>query len=82
MSDKMPTAEEFSKKHNSGIKTHEEMALGYIEFAKLHVEEALKTAAETGYVRYCDHPTGAHCDCPPYVDKESILTAYPLDLIK
>lgn len=47
-----------------------------IEFAKLHVEAALKEAsenAETKYVKYTENDYT--------VDKESILNAYPLTKI-
>ena len=48
-----------------------------IEFAKLHVEAALKEAsenAETKWVKYTDHDYE--------IDKDSILNAYPLENIK
>ena len=43
-----------------------------IEFAKLHVEAALKEASENA--------CGAHCT--DYIDKDSILNSYSLDNIK
>jgi hypothetical protein len=43
-----------------------------IEFAKLHVEAALKEASENAM--------GLHCT--DYIDKESILNSYPLTNIK
>ena len=43
-----------------------------IEFAKMHVEEALKQASEKSFVEYIE----------VYTIKDSILNAYPLDLIK
>ena len=48
-----------------------------IEFAKLHVEEALKKASEDADVIYRGHCFGDYI-----VDKESILNAYQLENIK
>ncbi len=46
------------------------------EFAKYHVEEALKQALE-------DSPTGSSTDIPSYEDMEdAILNSYPLENIK
>ena len=46
------------------------------EFAKYHVEEALKQALE-------DSPTGSSTDIPSYEDmKDAILNSYPLENIK
>ena len=76
------TAEKFlkSKKYPS-FNNAGGIGIGYchqamIEFAKFHVESALKAAA-----------SDAHTKDVPYtddveVDKESILTAYPLENIK
>ena len=47
-----------------------------IEFAKLHVEAALKNASEKA-----DTQT-IHCTHIQVVDKNSILNSYPLDKIK
>lgn len=46
-----------------------------IEFAKRHVQEALKQASEK--VKIQDKPFMS-----PHVDKDSIINAYPLDNIK
>ena len=43
-----------------------------IEFAKIHVQAALKEASENAM--------GAHCT--DYIDKDSILNSYSLDNIK
>jgi hypothetical protein len=57
-------------------KKHTEMVM--IEFAKLHVEQALKAAAEN-----VELYEGMHYGTISYeVDEQSILNAYPLDLIK
>ena len=46
------------------------------EFAKYHVEKALKQALE-------DSPTGSSTDIPSYEDmKDAILNSYPLENIK
>ena len=53
-----------------------EIKYAMIEFAKLHVEAALKAALE-------DAPYGSSTDTVSYKDmKDSILKAYPLDNIK
>ena len=47
-----------------------------IEFAKMHVQEALKQALENS-------PTGSSTDIPSYEDMEdAILNSYPLENIK
>ena len=49
-----------------------------IEFAKLHVETALKEASEKATAGH-SYPW-THSE--PYVNEDSILNAYPLDNIK
>jgi hypothetical protein len=49
------------------------------EFAKLHVEAALKEASEQATASNKAKFKG---DCNPQVDKDSILNAYPLTNIK
>ena len=71
----MITIEEFlNKKHIVGMT--ELIAPIMIEFAQLHVEQALRQASEKAQTE-CDEggETG-------FVDKNSILNAYPLDNIK
>jgi len=59
-----------------------ENQLGYdiktamVEFAKLHVEAALKAASENVYVELDEH------NMEHIVNKESILNSYSLDNIK
>ena len=62
-----------------------------IEFAKMHVEEALKQASEKSFVEYIDLETNEKFDYTDVlvddnisadVNKDSILNAYSLDLIK
>jgi hypothetical protein len=50
-----------------------------IEFAKLHVTAALKAASEHASIIEYDSPFGG---TNYLISEESILTAYPLDLIK
>jgi len=54
-----------------------------IEFAKLHVEAALKSAIENATIDDIGSPNGdgewMYCGI---VDKDSILNSYPLDNIK
>lgn len=79
---KIPTAEEFVKEFRKtdpiALAESIEHWIGQhcIEFAKLHVEAALKAASEKGevYVEECmGQRTGA-----TWVDEESILNSYPL----
>ena len=55
-----------------------------IEFAKLHVQRALKAADEKATVTPIDHEEISKGSFQPIwgVDSESILTAYPLENIK
>ena len=72
---KIPTAEETYTKITGCVINHKDIKKAMIEFAKLHVEAALKEASEKaewkGYtlaaVEICDY---------------SILDAYPLENIK
>ncbi len=81
---KIPTAEEVMQKH---IDPHDclraskcyEMTLDAMkEFAKLHVEAALKAACETKILGY--HGSGMYKRYE--ADRDSILNAYPLTNIK
>ena len=65
----IPTAEEFCNDMRYVTYSLDEKL---ITFAKMHVEEALKQASEQVYVSdtvFCE------------IDRDSILNAYPLDLI-
>ena len=68
---KIPTAEEFYDKSK-----HDSILDIMIDFAKLHVEQALKEASEKA-----DTQT-IHCTHIQIVDKNSILNSYPLENIK
>lgn len=77
----IPTAEEFSKNYSRlrsamALKDLSDFA---IEFAKLHVEAALKEASKNAECYLAGRPG----DYQSYVVKsESILKAYPLENIK
>jgi hypothetical protein len=52
-----------------------------IEFAKLHVEAALKEASKKAQIKYeYSGNVGEYCD--EFVDVNSILNSYPLENIK
>ena len=79
----LPTADEFFDSANIGISSNTEymyckkdVVKKAIEFAKMHVEAALKEASEKATV-YADE--GGYSE---FVDEQSILNAYPLDNIK
>lgn len=75
---KLPTAREFLKQELPHrfitILVKEEIYQAIIEFAKLHVQEALTQASENVIIKHI-----GHCR---FIEKESILTAYNLDEIK
>ena len=80
MENKIPTAEEFLKKKqpNGIIQPHSDYWEAMIEFAKLHVEMALREASDTkisGVYSETKYKRGDN-------DKNSILNAYPLTNIK
>lgn len=74
---KIPTAEEILNKHLVP-------ANAMIEFAKLHVEAALKEASEKATVTPIDHEEISEGSFKPIwgVDDDSILNSYPLEEIK
>lgn len=74
---KIPTAEEFVQTHPIYFPSYTTGAYeGLIEFAKLHVQAALKAAAE----QYRSDEL-LESDNPDYLE-QSILNAYPLNNIK
>jgi hypothetical protein len=77
--EKIPTAEEFLKRDKSGIFNEVDMAQALIEFAKLHVEAALKLITTEATVETINKysPEEQHI-----VNQDSILNAYPLENIK
>jgi hypothetical protein len=94
----IPTAEEFFLNNYFGdsisqedkklwLETNEQAQESLnimIEFAKLHVEAALKAASKNATVTPVDHEEILEGSFRPIwgVDKDSILNAYPLDNIK
>ena len=68
----METAEQFLKRDESGVYTEIDITKAMIEFAKMHVQAALKAASKNAM--------GVHCT--DYIDPDSILDAYPLTNIK
>ena len=91
---KISTAEEILLKQGvtkspiSGLETYlkSNAKNAMIEFAKLHVEAALKEASEKAVTDYeYAGETGEFDDISVYdyfVDKKSILNAYPLENVK
>ena len=84
--EKIQTAEEFLKQNNV-VGMTDLMTPLMIEFAKMHVEAALKEASEKA-VMY-DHNEDCHYideegNCPEswLIGRDSILKSYPLDNIK
>ena len=81
----MKTAEEFllQKPFILGM-TRADQVIAMIEFAKMHVQEALKQASEKAFVTPIDHEEISEGSFIPIwgVDDESILNAYPLENIK
>ena len=78
----IPTSEEFLKEYelgNTGKIDIEDARESIIEFAKLHVESALKEASENATTINKPKFKG---DINYVVDGDSILNAYPLENIK
>ena len=78
----IPTAEEFLKEYelgNTGKIDIEDARESIIEFAKLHVESALKEVSENATTINKPKFKG---DINYVVDGDSILNAYPLENIK
>ena len=75
----IPTAEEFFRKfkHTHSPVNHH---LALIEFAKLHVEQALKEASEKVVLDYGDYLSDGNYE--RIIDRDSILNSYPLSNIK
>ena len=78
---KIPTAEEF---FDSVVGyTHTEMCERAIEFAKLHVEAALKIASEEAKTFDVYNESCGDLECKvTFIKKDSILNSYPLTNIK
>lgn len=95
---KLPTAEEFCKDSTYDAEYDGEVfevvdkdkcIENMIEFAKLHVEAALKAASEKSLIKVSNYK-GSHTTeelsvddyTDATVDKDSILNSYPLEKIK
>lgn len=75
--EKIPTAEEFSHHISQGrIGDKGFVNTCMIEFAKMHVKAALKTAALEAHTRDIPYTDDVE------VDKASIIKSYPLENIK
>ena len=81
---KTPLTEEEKHYYIDRIITYDDYIKGMIEFAKMHVLEALKQASENATVTPIDHEEISEGSFRPIwgVDDESILNAYPLENIK
>ena len=84
----MKTAEEFLKNFNEEENNIDKLYYdsyvkkAMIEFAKMHVQEALRLASVEAEVEHeLSNPYDPNSEYQ-IVNKESILNAYPLDLIK
>lgn len=93
MQNKISTAEEFFKpfRNEDGQYGYREIEHYLKEFAKLHVQRALEAAYENSQIRVNENALIETGSCyTSYddgvftftTDKQSILEAYPLDLIK
>jgi hypothetical protein len=77
----IPTAEEFLiSKNMPGFAKHTVVTQWMADFAKMHVEAALKEASEKGEIGDGDFISDGHYE--KFIDKESILNSYPLTNIK
>lgn len=85
MSDKIPTVEEQLQQtlDSLGMSLDKDLRACIIEdiqeFAKLHVKAALKTAADKAKIQYPNEWMGIKVH---QINKDSILSAYPLTNIK
>ena len=68
-----PTARAIYDAHHS-----DDAVVIMLDFAKLHVEAALKAASEKAEINDYDE----HCQYSPWLDEDSILNSYPLENIK
>lgn len=80
------TAEELWDKHFSGLYwddiTPEREQRYAIEFARYHVEQALKLASDNAIVKMKEGMEFYYEDYVEGVDKDSILNSYPAENIK
>ena len=69
---KIPTAEEFYKQTTGCVMNHRDIKIAMIEFARYHVEQALKEAEIKAQQTWGNS----------VIMKNSVLNAYPLENIK
>ena len=92
-SNNIPTAEEFlstysieygdSKNNSRAIVKASEATNALIEFAKLHVTEALEAASDKADLKdYEEYQYGGGYITKQEINKDSILNSYPLENIK
>ena len=92
MNTNLPTAEEFLRKNNFNLFATSPFTEMLIEFAKIHVKEALQAAYENGMLHIIDNEEyredvelideyncGSHTIV---LHKPSIINSYPQELIK
>jgi hypothetical protein len=80
--EQIPTAEEFLPKNENGRYSRNGVEKAMIEFAKLHVEAALKEASENGQAFVNGNGEWVSSNVTAFINKGSILNSYPLDNIK
>lgn len=85
--EKIPTAEAFLPKNINGKYSRNEVEKAMIEFAKLHVEAALKEASEEATINknkgeVTARTFGNVIDGTYSINQQSILNSYSLDNIK
>jgi hypothetical protein len=68
--------------NNNGVFVLRNIEEFMIEFAQMHVTEALRIASEKAKIQYNYSGNTGSEFYDEYVDKDSILNAYPLDKIK
>ena len=75
-------SEEFYKKVTGCIINHSDIKKAMIEFAKIHVQAALREASEKSKVKIEWEGTPGLTPYETIVDKDSILNSYSIDNIK
>lgn len=91
--EKIPTAEDFLQEHpqishfyddktNQMVCFSADVQKALIEFAKLHVEAALKAASETVWDSVTKEGRWTSPEATAYISKKAVLNAYPIENIK
>jgi hypothetical protein len=76
----MMTAIEFLRRDESGVYNEQDIAYAMVEFAKMHCEAQAKTIQESAYIVTTRDKFRQITSCK--INRESIVTAYPLENIK